>query len=400
MKQLYNRILPGVFICIFLIAAGQKTLAQCPYGFPSGQVAYDTSIATPPGINTLYVKFPQADPADGYLTCLQICISITGVVDSVSVENNSATSQTANIYYTRSDQISGPGLSSPLTNSINHHYGPYNLGGTAPPLGAGPDFIAISHDTLLNAVTTCALINNPDSLFQFYGTDSVTYLYDISAFTNVTCTGGNYNSTVATSAVVRFQFKYCTCPGLILPLTIGSFKVDKIADNKANLSWTDQQNAEQSPVRYEVEMSRNAINFTSVGEVPPNQLAGTPYQFPFTTSVHESGIFYFRIRQVYANGYSRFSAIRSVTLKNSDAPAFILFPNPSSGEIGIKFAYPQNDRKRITIFNAQSQKVLDKTYLTTGTVLKIPTNLPGGIYWIRISDEGQKYSSVNQLYIQ
>lgn len=104
--------------------------AQCPYGFPSGSTLYDTTINTPPGINTLQVKLPQADPMAGMVTCLRICVSITGVVDSVSVENNSASPQTADIYYIRTDQISGPGLSSPLNNSINHHYGPYGLGPT------------------------------------------------------------------------------------------------------------------------------------------------------------------------------------------------------------------------------------------------------------------------------
>lgn len=75
-----------------------------------------------------------------------------------------------------------------------------------------------------------------DSLFQFYGRDSITYNYNITAFTNVTCTGGNYNSTVATSAIVRFRFEYCTCPGYVLPLHLRNFAINKIADNSVKLN--------------------------------------------------------------------------------------------------------------------------------------------------------------------
>ena len=223
MKHIYARFFTtGGLIILMQLFFHHTALAQCPFGVTPGSTMYDTTINTPPGINTLQVKFPQADPMVGMVTCLRLCISITGVVDSVSVENNSASAQTADVYYIRTDQITGPGLSAPLTNSINHHYGPYPLGPTNGVLGSGPDFIAISQDTLLNAVTVCQTINNMDSLLQFYGHDSVTYTYNIMAFTNVTCTGGNYNSTVATSAIVRFHFEYCTCPGYILPLQLRS----------------------------------------------------------------------------------------------------------------------------------------------------------------------------------
>src|SRR5262245_9836864 len=114
MRQLYSRFF-GVTIPIFLLTAcSQSLFAQCPGGQPNGQTAYDTTIATPEGINTMLIKFPQFNPMSGMVTCVRLCITITGIVDSVSVENNSASPQTANVYYIRTDQITGPGLASPL----------------------------------------------------------------------------------------------------------------------------------------------------------------------------------------------------------------------------------------------------------------------------------------------
>jgi hypothetical protein len=374
--------------------------AQCPYGITPGLVAYDTTIATPPGINTLQVKFPQADPYDGLLTCLRLCISITGVVDSVSVENNSASPQTADIYYIRTDQITGPGLSAPLTNSINYHYGPYALGPTNGILGSGPDFISISKDTLLNAVTNCAVITNPDSLYQFYGHDSVTYLYNITAFTNVSCTGGNYNSTVATSALVRFRFEYCTCPGLILPLNAHNFRVDKTAENKATLSWNDEEQTEGPDYHYEIEMSRDGTHFSSIGRTNSSGTSGQPFRFPYQAGRQQNGVYYFRIRQVYSNGYSRFSEIRTVTLKNSYSTEFKLFPNPSNGIIGIKFDNIQDEKLVLEIFNTQAQKVVNREIEVSGSFYQLAAPLPKGMYWLRVSDITGHLFSVNQLFIK
>lgn len=388
-----------LFVSVILISH-HTSFAQCPYGITPGSVAYDTTIATPPGINTLQVKFPQADPYDGLLTCLRLCITITGVVDSVSVENNSASPQTADVYYIRTDQITGPGLSAPLINSINYHYGPYALGPTNGVLGSGPDFVSISRDTLLNAVTSCAVITNPDSLFQFYGHDSVTYSYNITAFTNVSCTGGNYNSTVATSALVRFRFEYCTCPGLILPLNAHNFRVDKTAENKATLSWTDEEQTEGPDYHYEIEMSRDGTHFSSIGRTNSFGATGQPFRFPYQALRQQNGAYYFRVRQVYNNGYSRFSEIRMVTLKNSYSRELKIFPNPSNGIIGIKFDNIQDEKLILEIFNSQAQKVIRKEIEVSGSFYQLAAPLQKGMYWLRVSDKTGHLFSVNQLIIK
>jgi len=399
MKHSYLRSLftGGLVIIQFLFHHGAT--AQCPFGFLPGTTAYDTTINTPAGINTLQIKFPQADPMAGMVTCLRLCVSITGVVDSVSVENNAASSQTADVYYIRTDQITGPGLSSPLTNSINHHYGPYTLGATNSILGSGPDFVAISRDTLLNAVTVCQTVNRFDSLLQFYGHDSVTYTYNITAFTNVTCTGGNYNSTVATSAIVRFRLEYCTCPGYILPLHLRNFIVNKIADNKAKLSWAGFNDPGIS-YYYEPQVSRDGNQFTAVGRVEKNTSGNDLYDHSYTTGQQESGTFYFRVKQVYANGYSRFSEIREVTLRNSTMPKFFITPNPSNGIVGIKFDNNGGGKMKLEIFSAQGQKTVEKEIVTSGTSYHQVASLQSGVYWVKLTDVVSQLSCVNQLIIK
>lgn len=400
MKNIYSYYFITATLCILLqLGTGLSAEAQCPYGGPSGGVAYDTTIATPTGINTLQLKFPKSHPFSGMLTCMKLCISITGVVDSVSVENNSGGVATADVFYIRTDQITGPGLITPLTNSINHHYGPYSLDPSDGNLGSGPDFVAISKDTLLNAVSQCRTITDPAVLMLFYGTDSVTYNYDITAFTNISCSGGNYNSMVATSALVNFHFEYCLCPDYILPLSISNFFVTKIADNKAKLTWSaDDDN--KSFYHYETEMSRDGIHFSTIGQVAKNTAVNDPYNFIYATGQNETGLFFFRIKQVYSTGYTRFSDIRQITLVNSTLPKFTVYPNPSDGIVGIKFDNIQGGKMMIQVYNTHGQTVVEKEIVATESSYQQIARLQSGVYWVKLTDATSKLSCVNQLLIK
>lgn len=400
MEKLYTDFFKRGYLIVsllFIFSAG--AFAQCPYGITPGATVFDTTINTPAGINTLQIKVPQIDPYTGMITCLRVCVSITGVVDSVSVENNSASPQNADVYYIRTDQISGPALSSPLSNSINHHYGPYLLGPTNGVLGSGPDFASISKDTLLNAVQVCQTINRLDSLSQFYGHDSVTYTYNITAFTNVTCTGGNYNSTVATSAIVRLRFEFCTCPGYVLPLRVYEFGVKREGPNRARLSWSGYDDPANN-YYYEAEVSNDGRIFRPAGRVNKQASGNDNYQLIYTTRQDERGMVYFRIKQVYDNGFSRFSPVRQIALENSTNPKFFLTPNPSNGIVGIKFDNNGGGKMKLEVFNIQGQQTMNRDIEIAGSAYYQLPVLLKGIYWVKITDLSSHLSAVNKLIIK
>lgn len=396
---MYLRLFSAAIFLSFIMICQTEACAQCPDGQPAGATAFDTTIATPAGINSMELKFPQFDPQNGMVTCVTLCVTITGIVDSVSIENNSASSQTANAYYIRSDQITGPGLSTPLTNSINYHYGPYNLGATNGITGSGSDFISISHDTVLNAVQVCRTISDSATIEQFYGTDSVTYLYDISAFTNISCTGGNYNSSVATSAFANFRFEYCTCDGVVLPLNIRRFDINKLSEGNAELKWSGYDDVFAN-YHYEVEISRDGHSFVSINSFEKHSDPAEAYNMIYTVPNGESGIFYFRIKQVYSNGYVRYSNIKQVTLGSFVNVKFLVSPNPSTGIVGIKFDNSTSGHLDIKIYNAQGQMVVNKEMVVSGSSYLEVANLQSGMYWIRVTDKKGKVSCANQLLIK
>lgn len=397
MKALYPLIrwtLPFAFMFVF----ASNGIAQCPDGHPGGATAFDTTIAFGTGITSTPVKFPQFNPASGMVTCVRLCITITGVVDTLAIENLSGSPQTATFSYVRNDQISGPGLGSPLSNSITKNYGPYNLAATNGVLGSGPDRVALGHDTVLNT-QLCRTISDSTTIAQFYGSDSVTYNYDISVSANASVTGGSSSVLVLTSALVNFHFEYCTCPPVVLPLNISAFNVNKIGTTKAELKWWGYDDPFAN-YHYEAEVSRNSRNFISVGMVPKNNGTTDVYRMLYDVPNGETGSFYFRIKQVYSNGYVRYSNIKQMVLESSASVKFSLYPNPSSGIVGIKFDNSVSGRFNIQIYNTQGQVLVQKEVQAAGTAPIQIASLSPGVYWLKLTDKRSQESSVSQLLIK
>ncbi|MEO8406522.1 MAG: T9SS type A sorting domain-containing protein [Chitinophagaceae bacterium] len=390
----YKSLLP-LFLFVLLSHTGNSQ--TCPDGSPQGGTAYDTTIRFATGLTSLQVKFPQFDPQNGMVTCVKLCITITGVIDSLAMQNFSNSAQTGTFNYIRTDTIRGPGLVTPLSNTVNQSYGPFPLSPYDGIPGAGTDFYSQAHDTILNA-QLCRTLNDSATIAQFYGSDSLTYDYAIDVSTGAFITGGSSSNLVLTSAFVNFHFEYCTCPAVVLPLNVRTFNLNKISDSKAELKWTGYDDP-YANYHYEIEMSRTGGYFTSIATFD-KKMTDEAYQYLFTAPNGESGRYYFRIRQVYSNGYVRYSNIMHVTLGNSGSPKFSLYPNPSTGIVGIKFDNTSVGHFNIQIFNSQGQSVVAKDIVTSGSSYVQLGTLPGGIYWLRLTDQQSQASYVNQLIIK
>jgi hypothetical protein len=398
MKLVYTLIVTVSLPFLFLFTTSQTSYAQtCPDGSPQGGTAFDTTISFESGVTSTEVKFPKFNPLNGMVTCVRLCITITGVVDTVALQNLSASGQTATFTYDRTDQITGPGIITPLSNTITQPYGPYALTPYDGVPGAGTDFVSISHDTVLNSVL-CRNINDSATIAQFYGLDSVIYDYDINVSTLAAFSGGNSSNFILTSALVNFRFEYCTCPPVVLPLNVNSFNVNKLTNTRVELKWTGLDDP-YANYHYEAEVSRDGRKFSSIG-LFDKSVENRDYHMLYTTPNGVSGTFYFRVKQVYSNGYVRYSNIKHVIMENSGSPKFSVFPNPSTGIVGIKFDNSLAGRFEIQIYNSQGQLIVNKDVVVGGSSYVQIGVLGGGQYWLRLTDKQSHVSCVNQLIIK
>lgn len=403
MKKFYLRtFLTSTFILLFFLSCFKAT-AQCPSGGTPGTTAYDTTIIVGSGTLTKQLKFPKFDPVNGMVTCVRLCVTIKGIIDTVAIENYTTGPQTASYTYRRRDTIRGPGIPTFLaTPPTNLSFGPYPLDPFDGTYDSGPDLYSIGPDTVVTRVL-CTTISDFASIAQFYGVnDSVAYDYSIFASATGVIPGGSGQAMVRSSALVNFHFEYCTCPSTTLPLSVRDLLITKLADNKAELSW-DGNDDQSTAYRYVIEMSKDGKSFSEIGGLPRNtNNSDELYKFIYTTRSNERGMFFFRVKQVYSNGYTRFSNVKQIYLENSPAPKFTIFPNPSNGIVGIKFDNIESGKMSLQVFNARGQKVLQKDILVAGSSYQqVGTGtLESGVYWIKIADEKNRLSFVNQLLIK
>lgn len=394
MKSIFNLCITGIIM--FLLNVSQAK-AQCVDGSSSNNVAFDTTISFPSGLTNMQVKFPKFNPEEGMLTCMRMCITIGGVIDTLAFENRDVSSwQNFNVGFGRTDLLMGPGITGVLMSNFNRNYN-FNL---APDDGnpkTGPDFAQITKDTILGS-QMCTIISTEADLNQFYSgmpNDSVTYNYTITG--GITFSSSpNVNMTMLTSGFVRIAFQYCTCPSASLPFNARYFNAKKTDAAKAQISWTGFD--DHNDYYYETQVSTNGRDFTTLEKVAKNP-TNANYQLPFTAT--QGGTYYFRLRQVYANGYVRFSQIRQVDLEKSTFSKFSFLPNPSSGNVGIKFANIMTAPLQIIVYNVQGQtlinkklKVNDLSYLQVGSLSQ------PGVYWVKVIDEATGEFGVQQLIIK
>ena len=381
-----------------LLYYSKQSLSQCPNGVTGGTTAFDTTIVFGSGVVATQVKFPKFDPSTGMVTCVNLCVTIKGIIDTVAMENLSGSNQTATYSYTRRDTINGPGIPTYLTSGTNDlSFGPFGLAAWDGVPNSGLDFFSVGPDTVLTKVL-CTNITDSATIEDFYGVnDSVAYDYHINASAGWNVTGGSASAFVLSSALVNFHFSYCTCPSSALPLYIKNFSVSKAAPNKAQLSWKGFDEFTKD-YHYEIQISHNGRDFSTIDTVQRN-VAATDYKYLYTTSKSENPKYFFRIKQVYSNGYPRFSEVKSIVLANSDAPKINIYPNPSGGVVGIKFVNLISGKFLVQISNTQGQTVFSNEVEANGG-LKYITTLQSGVYWLRLIDVTSHLSCVNQLLIK
>jgi hypothetical protein len=399
MKCLYTKGSCSLLLLFSVMLLGTTLLAQCPDGSPSGGTAYDTTILIPAGIVSKPVKFPQFDPQSGMVTCVKLCVTIKGIVDTVALQNFSSSAQTGSYTYDRTDQVTGPGIPTPLTSTANLNFGPFPLTAYDGIPFAGTDFYSKGSDTVLTRVL-CSNISDSATISQFYGTDSVTYGYDVNASAIGIVPGGSSSTLVLSSALVNFHFEYCTCPAAVLPLNISAFNIEKLTAGKVELSWTGYDDA-LSDYHYEAEVSKDGKQFISVGALPKSNQLNAVYKLAYNVANGEQGVYYFRIKQVYTSGYVRYSNIKEAELESSVRTKFSVYPNPSRGIVGIKFDDKLHGQFNILVYTTQGQVAVRKDInVATGSSYMEVARVVPGIYWLRVTDKKSMVSSVIQLLIK
>jgi len=166
-----------------------------------------------------------------------------------------------------------------------------------------------------------------------------------------------------------------------LPLAFLSFEA-KRRNETAMLFW--ELADDKDITSFDVERSKEAVNFSGIGNVPQQQSANKHYIFDDEKPL--AGHNYYRLKVWKRDGSFEFTGTRLVVFEQSVAGSLIVYPNPASGTVQIKLPENWNEQEplALNVYNAEGKLVLHQKYAGGKKLSLDIIQLAAGHYYIHI----------------
>jgi hypothetical protein len=188
----------------------------------------------------------------------------------------------------------------------------------------------------------------------------------------------------------------------IVPVELTSFSAE-VVNNNIVLNWRTATELNNSG--FQVERSKDNLSFSQVAFVPGYGTTTEPKSYSFTDNSVESGVYYYRLKQIDFDGRYSYSEVVEADLGlPSDYTLGQNYPNPFNPSTTIEFSAPVDAKVTISVYNLVGElvsEIISGDY-TAGThnVDFNAANLTSGIYFYRIDAvgvDGSQYSNVMKM---
>jgi hypothetical protein len=378
MKQHY-RIMCVLTLLYASLLSHQKAQAQCscPNGTAPMTQQYNQSVAT--SMETTIFSFPQFDPTIGTLICTNVSALISSVV-RIRLENDELFPASYTIRYNRSSTISGPGLSPTLVHTFSKKYGAYDLAASDGEYFSGLDFIITEKDSILKDKLLTQNISA--DVTAFLGYDSVDYTYTLTGNSSISG-GGNYLGGPLTSDFIDFTITYSYCEDALLASSIHNFNVSANADNTASIQWVTEN--EVADNRYQIEVSVDGRSYKPIALLPASKEERSHYSYSYDLDAEKAGTLYFRVRQTNSTLVSRYSSIKSISVKKVSSNQFSVHPNPATDQVRLQFGQQVSGTMQVELRNGQGMLVDNHQFVASNQsayTFRLNHKPAAGIYFL------------------
>jgi hypothetical protein len=184
-----------------------------------------------------------------------------------------------------------------------------------------------------------------------------------------------------------------------LPVELTSF-ASTVKNNSVLLNW--QTATEKSNYGFEVERSADKVKWQKIAFVNGNGNSNSEKYYSYADKSSMSGKQYYRLKQVDTDGNYEYSKTIEADLGLPKSYELSQnYPNPFNPATTIKFALPESQVVKITVFNSigeQVTKVVDE-YMEAGSheVNFSASNLASGVYLYRL--EAGKYVQTKKMML-
>lgn len=168
-----------------------------------------------------------------------------------------------------------------------------------------------------------------------------------------------------------------------LPVTWQSFEVNQ---STGKYTWSWQLGVELQVAYYAPQYSLDGVHYQDAGKVMQNN---DHHHYTFTTALDEPGQLYFRVMAVDNDGRKSYSTIK-IWNSNDKTSALILYPNPVSDKLWIKWPGSAASSLQVAVYNVVGKRVLQKTLSNSADVSIPVAGLATGVYYLIVEDKLHK----------
>lgn len=169
-------------------------------------------------------------------------------------------------------------------------------------------------------------------------------------------------------------------PSVPLPLRFLRFEARKWS-HLVMLNWETAEEVNTS--HFEIERSKNGLSFTKIGQVAAVNSPGQ-HTYTFKDERPESGINYYRLRQVDKDGRASFSNVVKL-LFNAYGDELVVFPNPAKQQLQLRTG-GFTGTVRIQVFDAKGTQVINENMPVQAVQTLYVGKLAAGRYTVLVWD--------------
>jgi len=195
-----------------------------------------------------------------------------------------------------------------------------------------------------------------------------------------------FEEACTTGAPITLKFSPTGCTAL--PVTLRSFDISTSGCD-VTLSW--KTTTELNNSGFEIEQSTNSGKFATIGFVQGKGNTGTGSSYSYTVSGQPAGKYYYRLKQVDADGTPTYTETKDITTTCNGVSRLSVYPNPSRGAYSVTINNGTGLYKTIALrvydFHGKLVKTIQVSNYRAGS--KIALNLTGlasGSYYITAND--------------
>jgi len=169
-------------------------------------------------------------------------------------------------------------------------------------------------------------------------------------------------------------------PLVILPITLLSFDASSLSNRRVELDWATS--AESNSDHFEVQRSRDGLDWIGIGQVVAAGNSGATQQYSFVDDTPYTGVTWYRLKQVDRDANAYFSKTLTVHIDQPVAAGLHIYPNPAASYLVVEGA-----SQAISIFSTAGLRMMVRMVPEgeTKTTLDL-TSLPRGAYFVKAGE--------------